>query len=84
MHRFGYRIPCELSRSSAYSEDLRWRVVWQKYALGYKTIDISQNLNIHRSTVDRITSLFHRTGSVAKRSILKKQLLEKLLQFVDY
>ena len=49
---------CEPGRSCAYSKDLRWRMVWQKHALGLSSSDIAKNLNVHRSTVDRILQLF--------------------------
>ena len=37
---------CEHSRSSPYSEDIRWRIIWQKLALDHKCPEIAQNLNI--------------------------------------
>ena len=38
----------------AYSEDLCWRIVLKKEALGYGNAVIAQNLNINQSTVYRI------------------------------
>ena len=58
---------CEPSRSSAYSEDIRWRVVWQSEALGYKPSEIASNLNIDASTVRRVIHIFLSTGTVNKR-----------------
>ena len=55
------------SRSSAYSEDLRWRMIWQREALGYTYATIAQNLCVDKSTVSRTINLFHTTGSVTKR-----------------
>ena len=55
------------SRSSAYSEDMRWRMVWQREALGYSYADIAQNLCVDKSTVSRTLNLFRTTGSVAKK-----------------
>ncbi|XP_065888536.1 uncharacterized protein [Dysidea avara] len=57
---------CESKRSHAYSEDLRWRIVWQKEALGYGDAVIAQNLNIDQSTVRRILQRFFSTGTVSK------------------
>ena len=45
---------CEPSRSSAYSEDLRWRIVWQGEALNCKPSMIAKNLSIDESTVRRV------------------------------
>ena len=58
---------CEPSRSSAYSEDIRWRVVWQSEALGYSPSEIAGNLNIDQSTVRRVIHKFASTGTVSKR-----------------
>ena len=54
-------------RTSAYSEDLRWRMVWQKEGLGLSNNDIASNLGVDPSTVSRVVSLFKATGSVQKR-----------------
>lgn len=58
---------CEPDRSSAYGEDLRWRVVWQSEALLYSPSKIAANLNIDESTVRRVLHTFTNTGSVSKR-----------------
>ncbi len=58
---------CEPGRTSAYSEDLRWRMVWQREALGSACGVIAQSLSVDRSTVRRTVELFHATGSVSKR-----------------
>ena len=57
----------EPKRSSAYAEDLRWRVVWQIEGLQYTQEQVARNLNIHQSTVSRITNLFRTTGNVCKK-----------------
>ena len=54
----------EHRRTAAYSNDLRWRIVWQKIVDGFADKDISQNLHVSRSTVVRILDRFERTGSV--------------------
>ena len=47
-------MSCEQGRCSAYSEDLRWRIVWQKLALGLDNKSIASNLCIDPFTVHRI------------------------------
>ena len=59
---------CEPWRQSAYGEDLRWRMVWQKEGLGFTHRVIANNLNVDESTVSRTLQLFHTTGHVTKRS----------------
>ena len=65
-------------RSSAYSEDLRWRMVWQREALGYTYEQIAVNLGADGSTVQRTVTLFKTTGSVQKRAYLKVKASMKL------
>ena len=61
---------CESSRSSAYSSDLRWRIVWQRLAhsLPAKQVALNLNLNLNVSTVNRIVRTFEAIGSVDKKS----------------
>ena len=68
----------EPKRSSAYSEDLRWRMVWQREALGYTYEQISKNLGVDSSTVQRTVALFNATGSVQKRAYPKERAFRKL------
>ena len=69
---------CESNRSSAYGEDLRWRIIWQKEALGYSDVVIARNLNIDKSTVYRILQLYFNTGTVSKRQYPKDKSTRKL------
>lgn len=55
------------SRTSAYSEDLRWRIVWQTEGLGLCIQDVASHLGVDPSTVSRVVSLFKATGTVQKR-----------------
>ena len=71
-------MTCEQKRCSAYSEDLRWRVVWQRHALGNSTTAIANNLAIHRSTVIRTLELFQNTGSVTKKPYPANAAFRKL------
>ena len=61
---------------SAYSEE-RWRMVWQKQALGYTCAKIAQNLCIDKSTVSRILKLLGTNGSVSKRPYPKDRAFRK-------
>ena len=59
--------PC---RTTGYSPDLGWRVVWQRLALNYQYKDIAKRLQIGVGTAHRIFKKFEHTGDVAplKRS----------------
>ena len=75
----GYMMTsCEPRRSSAYSDDLRWRMVWQSEALGCSYSTIAQNLNVDKSTVCRTIQLFYSTGTVSKRDYPKESAGRKL------
>ena len=54
-------------RRSPYSQDLRWRIVWQRVGLNMKVEAIANNLGVDASTVSRIVQLFSATGDVKKR-----------------
>ena len=74
---------CEPKRSSAYSEDLPWRMVWQREVLDLRYEEIAKNLNVDASTVCRTLQLFHETGLVTKRSYSKECLPRKLTEPVQ-
>lgn len=54
----------EPARRSPYSNDLRWRIVWQRIALDLGYQEIAKNLNISTSTAYNIFKLFEATGDV--------------------
>ena len=58
---------CEPGRKSAYSNDLRWRMVWQREVLGYKYQTVATNLNVDLSTVWRVVRQFQNFGCVDKK-----------------
>ena len=62
---------CESHRSCAYSEDLRWHIVWQKYALSLTMSKIAENLSIDDSTVKRILTIFSNTGTLTESAVCK-------------
>lgn len=63
------KLPMSLdpSKTTAYSSDLRWRMVWQKEALGWDFKTVACNLGVDPSTVSRVVNLFRHTGTVEKR-----------------
>lgn len=70
----------EPGRTSPYSEDLRWKIVWQSMALGLSNSTVARNLCVDASTVSRIVGLFHSTGTVTKRSYPNERASRKLTQ----
>ena len=58
----------ESYRCSAYQDDLRWRMVYQREALGYTYQMIAANLNVDTSTMWRMIKLFLNTGGVSKKN----------------
>ena len=49
----------------ALSEDLRWRIIWQHCYQGEGAEQVARNLYVSVKTVQRLTELFNRTGSVS-------------------
>ena len=74
------RPSCEASRTSAYSHDLRWRIVWQREALNMPVREVAGNLCVDPSTVSRITTLFRTTGDVAKKPYPSERASRKLTE----
>lgn len=72
------RFSCEPHRKSAYSDDLRWRMVWQRKVQELKLEKIAENLCIDTSTVQRICSKFDTTGQVSKKKYTSQNLMLKL------
>ena len=54
----------ESGRSKAYSTDLKWQMVYQKYSLGLSNTEVAKRLNVDTSTVSRTMHLFQESGSV--------------------
>ena len=48
-------------------EDLRWRMVWQREALGKKCKDVAANLCVDLATVSRTVARFREIGLVLKK-----------------
>ena len=62
----------EPARSSAYSDDLRWRMVYQRMALGLTFDQISKNLGVDKSTA-QITVTQFTLGAYISDPIQKKR-----------
>ena len=75
---------CEKKRCSAYSEDLRWRIVWQKFTLDRTSHEIAENLNIDHSTVKRIIRKFKISGSITKKPYPAAQANRKITEPMQY
>ena len=60
-------LSAEPSRKTAYSDDLRWRIVWQRIVHDKPYIDIAQSLNISVGRVHNIWQKFEATGDVSKK-----------------
>ena len=58
---------CEPDRTADYSEDLRWRMVYQRIGVGRSYREIAESLNVDQSTVMRTVALFEETEDVQKR-----------------
>ena len=78
------KTSCESKRSSAYSEDLRWRMVYQSLGLCLSYSDIAKNLCVDVATVKRTVKLYNQTGRVSKKEYNKSHLPRKLTETVKY
>ena len=68
----------EPGRTTAYSPDIGWRVVWQRLGMEYTYEQIGRWLQIAPSTAHRIFSRFKSTGDVAPREQPSRECLRKL------
>ena len=68
----------EPARSSAYSEDLRWKIVWQVLALDLPVKQVAANLCVDQTTVRRIVGKFEASGQVKKKSYPVDKAFRKL------
>ncbi len=62
------------------SEDLRWRIIYQRLALGYSLQRVAENLGVAIATVHRVETLFDETGSVCKRKYPAGHGIHKLTE----
>ena len=68
----------EPGRTTAYSPDIGWRVVWQRIGMEYTYQQIGRRLQIAPSTAHRIFSRFKDTGDVAPREQPSRERLQNL------
>ena len=68
----------EPSRTSAYSPDIGWRIVWKKLGMDYSFRRIAMNLQISVGTAHRIFNKFVVTGEVSPHKRPKRFDLRKL------
>ena len=68
----------EPSRTSAYSKDLRWRMVYQRLGMGLSLKMIGENLGVDQSTVHRAVELFLKTVNVEKKKYEGNNLARKV------
>ena len=65
-------MSAEPGRKTAYSNNLQWRIVYQRIAMNLPLVKIAQNLNVTVSTVHRIYRLFEESGTVDPLSPRKR------------
>ena len=75
---------CESKRSSAYSDDLQWRIVWQREALQFTISQIAVNLCVSESTVRRTIQRFETSGEVAKSEYPSEACSRKITEPVQF
>ena len=70
IYNAGMMTSLEPARTTGYSPDIGWRVVWQRLSLNYRYKDITMRLQIGVGTAHRIFKKFELTGDVTplKRS----------------
>ena len=71
----GFMMSCEPKRTSAYSNDLRWHMVYIVEMQHKPYHEVAENLAVDPSTVYRTVSLFSESGNVNKRKHQPKALL---------
>ena len=62
---------------------MRWRIVWQRCALGCTYNAIATNLNVDVSTVRRTLNLFSTTGTVSKKAYPTERAFRKITEPVQ-
>ena len=61
---FGTMYSCESARTKAYSNNLRWRMVYQRCMLGLTYEEVASRLSVDPSTVWRVVQRFEEHGTV--------------------
>ena len=76
-------MSAEPGRRSAYSADIRWRIVYQRIGMNLGLEKIARNLNIAVSTVHRVYHLFLSTDSVDPKSPRKRPEVKALSPSIE-
>ena len=71
-------MSAEPGRKTAYSKDLRWRVVWQRFALNLPLRAIASNLNISVGTAHNVFKRFQDCGEVDPKPFPKRKEQRKM------
>ena len=58
----------EPTRKAPYSNDIRWRIVWQRFAMDLSYWKIAQNLSIGAGSVYNVFKTFQNSGEVSNSS----------------
>lgn len=72
----------EPHRTRAYSEDLKWRMVYQRLMLGFTYQQIAVNLSVDTSTVWRAVEKFQAEGTVSTKYCKGPQTLTDFQKFI--
>ena len=72
------------SRATAYSEDLRWRMIYQKEGLCLSYANVARNLQVDISTVKRTVKLWQRTGGVKKKPYPIEKSSRKITDILQF
>ena len=72
----------EPRRVRAYNDELRWRMVYQRLALGYSYKTIAMNLGVDTSTAWRMVRHFELTGNISKKQYNRCNLPIKVIDTV--
>ena len=71
-------MSAEPGRKAPYSDDIRWRVVWQKIGMGLKFRTIARNLSVSSGTVHNHFKRFEEIGVVTAASKASREHLRAL------
>ena len=74
---------CEPGRTRAYSNDMRWRIVWLKLS-ELSSKQIATRLCIGYSTVSRIIKMFRQRGDVEKRRNSSRPHIRVLTDYHEF
>lgn len=75
---------CEPGRTRAYSNDMRWRIVWLKLSEELSSRQIATRLCIGYGTVSRIIEMFRQTGDVEKRRNSSRPHIRVLTDYHEF